>query len=89
LFVSDIIMSKTQGNGDEWFDAASVSDDAFVRRDQPLEKWKGSARGYHQPVGFSDWETALLKGLTPEKAHADELANPTMKEMRQGSSDKR
>ena len=85
-------MSKKKGNGDEWFDAESVSDNAFVRRDQPLEKLEGSVRDYHQPfepVGLSDWKTALLKDLTPEKAHADELANPTMKEIGQNSSGKR
>lgn len=40
-------MSKKQGNGDECFDAESVGDDAFVRRDQPLEKLEGSVREYH------------------------------------------
>lgn len=68
-----------------------MSDDAFVRRDQPLEKLESSVREYHQPfapVGLSDWETALLKGLTPEKAHADELASPIMREIGQSSSGK-
>lgn len=83
-------MSKKQGNGDEWFDAESVSDDAFARRDQPLEKLQGSVHEYHQPfepVGISDWEAVLLEGLTPEKAHADELVSLTIGELGEDFSD--
>ncbi|MGP5019728.1 hypothetical protein ACTXK7_19265 [Vreelandella alkaliphila] len=58
----------------------------------PLQRLKGSVHEYRQPfepAGISDWESALLDDLTPEAAHADELATPTMRELGQEPSDKR
>ncbi|MGP9555901.1 hypothetical protein [Halomonas sp. AOP43-F2-13] len=82
-------MAKHEDKKDTCFDGESASGD-FVRRVKPLEKLQGSVHEYHQPfepVGISDWEAVLLEGLTPEKAHADELANPTMRELGQDPSD--
>lgn len=53
-------------------------------QNNPLQKLKGSVQRYNQPfepVGAEDWEAALLDGLTPETAHADELASPSLKEI--------
>lgn len=50
----------------------------------PLQKLKGSVQGYDQqfePVGAEDWEAVLVEGLTPDTAHADALATPTLKEL--------
>jgi len=50
----------------------------------PLQKLKGSVQRYDQPfepVGTEDWEALLLEGLTPDTAHADELATPSLKEL--------
>ncbi|MGP5327801.1 hypothetical protein [Vreelandella titanicae] len=82
-------MAKQEYKKDTRFDGESASGD-FVRRVKPLEKLQGSVHKYHQPfepVGISDWEALLLEGLTPEKAHADDLASPTMGELGEAFSD--
>jgi hypothetical protein len=33
-----------------------------------------------EPIGLNDWEAVMLEGLTPDTAHADALATPTLKE---------
>ncbi|WP_235041078.1 hypothetical protein [Vreelandella profundi] len=56
--------------------------------DEPLNKLKGSIGKYVQPfepVGGDERETLLVKGLTPDTAHADELATPTLKELGEDS----
>lgn len=58
----------------------------------PLSKHKDSVQHYDQPfepVGAEDWEAALLDGLTPETAHADELATPSLKELGENPDRKR
>jgi hypothetical protein len=58
----------------------------------PLSKLKDSVQYYDQPfdpVGAEDWEAALLNGLTPETAHADELATPSLKELGENPDRKR
>lgn len=53
-------------------------------QNNPLQKLKGSVQDYDQPfepVGAEDWEAVLLEGLTPETAHADALATPSLKEL--------
>lgn len=82
-------MAKQGDKRDTCFDAESASG-VFVRRVEPLEKLQGTVHEYHQPfepVGISDWEALLLEGLTPEKAHADELTSPTMGELGEAFSD--
>lgn len=72
------------------FVGENVSDEAFDSRDQPLKRLKGSVSDYRQtfePVGINDRESAFFKGLTPDTAHADELANPTMDELGKSTSD--
>ncbi|WP_237673561.1 hypothetical protein [Vreelandella profundi] len=58
----------------------------------PLKKLKGSVHHYDQSfesIGADDWEAVLLEGLTPDAAHADELAAPTLKELGEGPESKR
>lgn len=58
----------------------------------PLSKLKDSVKYYEQPfdpVGVEDWEAVLLDGLTPETAHADELATPSLKELGEDPDRKR
>ena len=58
----------------------------------PLQKLKGSVQRYDQPfepVGVEDWEAALLDELTPETAHADELATPSLEELGEDPDRKR
>ncbi|MGO2243574.1 MULTISPECIES: hypothetical protein [Halomonas] len=76
-------MSKKNHQGDKPLERNSVSDDAIDQRDPSLKKLEGSVREYRQPfepVGISDWEAVMLDGLTPETAHADALASPTLRE---------
>lgn len=50
----------------------------------PLKKLEGSVHHYDQPfepMGVEDWEAVVLEGLTPETAHADDLATLTLKEL--------
>ncbi|SJN08928.1 hypothetical protein CZ787_00360 [Halomonas citrativorans] len=57
----------------------------------PLQKLNGSVQRYDQPfepVGAQDWEAVLLDGLTPETAHADELAIPSLKELGEDKSER-
>lgn len=57
-----------------------------------LSKLKDSIRKYDQPfepVGDKDWETLLLKGFTPEAAHADELATLILNELGGGPEEER
>lgn len=52
-------MAKQEDKWDAWFNDEGVSDDAFVSRDQPLERLKGSVRQYarpFEPVGIEHWE---------------------------------
>lgn len=82
-------MAKQGNKSDICFDVEGASG-VFVRRVEPLATLQGSVHEYHQPfepVGISDWEALLLEGLTPKTAHADELANPTMRELGQDPSD--
>ncbi|HAY17414.1 MAG TPA: hypothetical protein DCX51_10800 [Halomonas sp.] len=77
-------MSKKQPQWDKPLERNNLNDDAVDRRDLPLKRLEGSVREYRQPfepVGLSDWEAVMLKGLTPETAHADALASPTFKEL--------
>ncbi|MGP9576203.1 hypothetical protein ACT3TA_16935 [Halomonas sp. AOP42-C1-46] len=77
-------MSKKKHQGDKPLERNSVSDNAVDRRDPPLKRLEGSVREYRQPfepVGLSDWEVVMLEGLTPDTAHADALASPTLKEL--------
>ncbi|CDG52297.1 hypothetical protein HALA3H3_330029 [Halomonas sp. A3H3] len=56
-----------------------------------MKKLKGSVGHYEQPfepVGLSDWETVLLEDLTPENAHEDVLATPTLKELGEDTGNK-
>ncbi|MGV2933101.1 hypothetical protein ACE3G8_18685 [Vreelandella venusta] len=76
-------MSKKQHQSDERLKRKSVSNDAVDSRDPPLKRLKGSVREYHQPfesVSLSDWEADLLEGLTPDTAHTDAPATPSLKE---------
>lgn len=76
-------MSKKKHQWDKPLERNSVSDDAVDPRDPPLKTLEGSVREYHQPfepVGISDWEAVMLEELTPDTAHADALASPTLKE---------
>jgi hypothetical protein len=91
LFADEALMSKKQS---QWNDreSESVSNDAFDRRDPPLKRLEDTVREYHQPfepVGLSDWEAILLKDLTPDTAHADVLATPTLKEFGEDSDSER
>ena len=77
-------MSKKKHQWDKQLERNSISDDAVDRRDPPLKRLEGSVREYRQPfepVGLSDWEAVMLDGLTPEMAHADALASPTLREL--------
>ena len=77
-------MSKKQHPCDKPLERKSVSDDTVDRQDRPLQRLAGSVREYRQPfepVGAEDWEALLLEGLTPETAHADALATPSLKEL--------
>ncbi|WP_205598543.1 antitoxin Xre-like helix-turn-helix domain-containing protein [Halomonas sp. NO4] len=59
LFSSTTDVKKPQGEWPAWFASEGVSDDAFVHRDQILERLKGSVREYDrpfEPVGAEDWE---------------------------------
>ena len=61
-------------------------------QNNPLQKLKGSVQRYDQPfesVGIEDWEAALLDELTPETAHADELATPSLEELGEDPDRKR
>ena len=54
------------------------------QQNNPLQKLKGSVHHYDQPftpLSAEDWEAVLLEGLTPETAHADALATPSLKEL--------
>lgn len=54
------------------------------QQNNPLKKLKGSVYQYDQPfepMGAEDWEAVLIERLTPETAHADELATLTLKEL--------
>ncbi|WP_346799460.1 hypothetical protein R5M92_16035 (plasmid) [Halomonas sp. Bachu 37] len=65
--MSDTIMSKQKEKWDAWFESEGVSDDAFVSRDQPLERLKGSVREYvrpFDPVDAEDWEALDFEGAT-------------------------
>ena len=58
----------------------------------PMKKLKGSVQHYDQPfdpVGTEDWEAVMLDGLTPDPAHADSLATPTLKELGENPDRKR
>ena len=64
----------------------SVEDQKPVghQKNSPLKKLKGSVHHYDQPftpIGAEDWEALLLEGLTPDTAHAEELATPSLKEL--------
>lgn len=77
-------MSKKKHQGDKPLERHRVSDNAADRRDPSLKTLEGSVREYRlpfEPVGLSDWEAVMLKGLTPETAHADALVTPTVKEL--------
>ena len=77
-------MSKKTHPWDKPLERPHVNDDAIAPRDPPLKRLEGSVREYHQPfepVGLSDWEAVMLDGLTPDTAHADALATPTLKEL--------
>lgn len=53
-------------------------------QNKPLTKLKGSVQHYDhpfEPVSAEDWEAVLFEGLTPDTAHADELATPFLKEL--------
>lgn len=85
-------MSKKQHMPVERLERTSVSNDAVDRRDPPLKRLKGSVREFHQPfesVGLIDWEADLLEGLTPDTAHADALATPSLKEFGEAPDRKR
>jgi hypothetical protein len=76
-------MSKKKHQWDKPLERHSVSDDAVDRRDPPLKRLEGSVYEYRQPfepIGLNDWEAVMLEGLTPDTAHADALATPTLKE---------
>lgn len=63
-------MKKQEGKWQAWFDGEGVSDDAFVSRDQHLEKLKGSVLEYEgpfEPVADEDWETLNLEAGHPVK----------------------
>lgn len=69
-----------------WVNAMSDEEQKPAGRQQnhPLNRLKGSGHDYDQPfepIGAEDWEAALLEGLTPDTAHADELATPSRKEL--------
>ncbi|MGP9631133.1 hypothetical protein ACT3TA_17120 [Halomonas sp. AOP42-C1-46] len=54
-----------------------------AQKNKQLKKLNGSVSRYEQPfdpVGNDEWEVLLLEGLTPDTAHADELATPSLKE---------
>lgn len=54
------------------------------QQNSALQKLKGPVHQYGQPftpIGAEDWEAVLLEGLTPDSAHADELATPSLKEL--------
>ncbi|WP_404471091.1 hypothetical protein LG301_10385 [Vreelandella venusta] len=77
-------MSKKKHQGDKPLERHRVSDNAADRRDPSLKTLEGSVSEYSQPfepVGLSDWEAVMLDGLTPDTAHADALASPTLREL--------
>ena len=85
-------MSKKKHQGDKPLERHRVSDKAADRRDPPLKKLEGSVREYRQPfepVGINDWEAVMLDGLTPETAHADALASPTLKKLGEAPGNQR
>ena len=85
-------MSKKKHLGDKPLERHRVSDNAAERRDPPLKKLEGSVREYRQPfepVGLNDWEAVMLDGLTPDTAHADALASPTLRELGEGPDNQR
>ena len=52
-------MTKQNDQWDTWYGSEGVSEDAFASRDQPLERLKGSVRGYDRPfdpVAIESWE---------------------------------
>src|SRR5690554_5101607 len=52
-------MTKQNDQWDTWYGREGVSEDAFASRDQPLERLKGSVRGYDRPfdpVAIESWE---------------------------------
>lgn len=59
---------------DKWFDGEEVSDDAFVSREQLLQKLKDSIHQYampFEPVGDEDWEALNLEDdATTPRGHA-------------------
>lgn len=62
----------------------SIPEKGAQKNGNPLRRLKGSVHEYKapfDPVGVDDWETVLLDGLTPDTAHADSLATPTLKEL--------
>lgn len=66
-------MKKQEDKRQAWVDGEGVSDDAFVSRDQPLEKLKGSVLEYEgpfDPVGGEDWEALNLEAGHPVKERA-------------------
>jgi hypothetical protein len=55
-----------------------------AQKNKQLKKLNGSVSRYEQPfgpVGNDEWEALLLEGLTPDTAHADKLATPSLKEL--------
>ncbi|WP_346798003.1 hypothetical protein R5M92_03900 [Halomonas sp. Bachu 37] len=67
-------------------------DTAGDHSDRALRKLKGSVLEYaspFEPVGMEEWEAVLLDDLTPETAHADEIAIPTLTELGEGNRDRR
>lgn len=85
-------MSKKTHQTDKSLERHRVIDYAVERRDPPLKRLEGSVREYRQPfepVGLSDWEVVMLDGLTPDTAHADALATPTLKEFGEATDNQR
>ncbi|GHB15556.1 hypothetical protein [Modicisalibacter luteus] len=61
-------MTKQEHKWDASFDDVDVSNDAFVSRDQPLERLKVSVRQYarpFEPVGVEDWAALDLDDASP------------------------
>jgi hypothetical protein len=57
-------MKKLEGKWDAWFNSEGVNSVAFVSRDQPLERLKGSVHEYGRPfdpVDIEDWEALDLE----------------------------
>lgn len=59
-------MKKREDKWRAWIDSENVSDDAFIDRDQPLERLRGSVREYAMPFEpAEDWETPELEPSSP------------------------